>query len=47
MKQLPTKQEIQPVELQEISEVETNLSESDIDHFETISGETDEIVFIK
>ena len=40
--------EIQPVELQEISEVESiNISESDIDPFEAMYGEMDEEIFIE
>ena len=39
------KEEIQLVESQEISEVESNLNESDIDPFETMYGEMDEDSF--
>ena len=39
-------EQIQPVELEDISEVESNnASESDIDHFTTMYGEMDEDSF--
>ena len=41
------KEEIQLVESQEISEVESNLSVSDIDPFETMYGEMDEDSFLR
>ena len=40
-------EQIQPVELEEISEVESNASESDIDPFTTMYGEMDEDSFIE